>query len=139
LIELFYVDDHLTNLVLLPVFLVALFFIIRFIELVDNYGYLPYVTNPTCKKCHVSLTLITVCKHDKSKFIEPLIPSLFTYSGSVILLYVIFPYLKSLPPGEVIGYHDLEDIVIKPCDEQILCVILTFIEHSIKLIMGVFV
>ena len=53
MIELFYVDGHLTNLILFPIFTVVLFFIIRFIELVDNYDNIPYITPQLrCKKCN---------------------------------------------------------------------------------------
>lgn len=105
MLDYFYSEGHLTNLVLFPLFLISLFFIIRFIELVDRYSYLPCVTNPTCKKCHVNLSLITVCKHDKSTLIS-MIPALYGYFTFIIWSYVIHPYLKSLPPITPISGHE---------------------------------
>lgn len=97
IIDYFYLDGHFTNLVLFPSFFVALFFIIRFIEMVDH-GYIPFISNTTCKKCRTRYGLMQVCKHDKYSIMWPLIPSIYGYFVFVFWAYVYWPYHKSLPP-----------------------------------------
>jgi hypothetical protein len=96
LIEYFYLDGHLTNLVLFPLFGIGLFLIIRFIELVDR-GYFPYISNVTCKKCRTRMSLIHVCKHTRYSILTPISISLFGFSVFVMAVYYFVPYFKSHP------------------------------------------
>ena len=111
MIELFYVDGHLTNLILFPIFTVVLFFIIRFIELVDNYDNIPYITPQLrCKKCNTINGLVTVCKHTRFPMFISMFAAAFNGMMFALMYYVVLPYQRSLPPIEVTGYHTTESI-----------------------------
>ena len=97
MLDYFYFDGHLTNPVLIIILCVGLFFIIRFIELIDNYGYIDGICEkPYCKKCHVPLTLINHCRHGSYSIFQVLIPVSYTAILFGVWSAYLAPYLKSV-------------------------------------------
>lgn len=80
-----------------------LFFIVRFIDYVDNYGFvsIPMQKNhPKCKKCHVNLTILKNCNHSIHSRLTPFLASIV-----FVILFIggssFADYMTNQPPIEI--------------------------------------
>ena len=164
MLDYFYFDGHLTNIVLVTILAVGLFFIIRFIELIDKYGYVDGLCEkPYCKKCHSTLTLIHHCKHSNYSIFPILMPvSYIIFAFGFVPKYVA-PYLQSLvtaAPEQIYNaagiqvkysyalqrvYHHIlnqsDQVAYYPNGTQVtykISLIETFIIDNVDKLMGVF-
>ena len=57
----------------------VLFFIVRTMEMIDNYSHMGMVVKSPlkCKKCHIKFTILKSCKHGKHHISTPFIASIF--------------------------------------------------------------
>lgn len=79
---------------------VVLFFIIRTMDMIDNYNQLGLIvkTPIKCKKCHIVFSIFRTCKHAKHSISTPFLACTFALFCFLFVPLVIVPYLQSLPP-----------------------------------------
>jgi hypothetical protein len=90
--------EELTFLILLTLASVSFFVLLRMIDFIDHYSHIIYLMKPLkCKKCHVTFSIFRSCKHAKHSKLMPFIITLFFFSLIPGMIYVLVPYMDSLP------------------------------------------
>lgn len=97
--------EELTAWALLGIVTISLFFLVRLIEFIDNYGHFIYLEKPLkCKKCHVTFNIFRSCVHAKHTRIAPFVVAFFFISLLPYFIFVAIPFFDSLPPLPVKGW-----------------------------------
>lgn len=95
-----FLDLEFYSLITILVVSAVLFFLVRFIELAENYSYLSYITKqpPKCKKCHIKLTILKNCKHATHSNVIPFLASGFFAVLFLSSYLILMPYVQAMEP-----------------------------------------
>ena len=92
-------SEKLSSFMLIIVGGVSIFFLFRFIDIMDHYSHFIYLDKPLiCKKCNKKLTTFRTCSHAKHSRLMPFFVAFLVVSIFPFSIYVLIPWSDSIEP-----------------------------------------